>query len=104
MTDKHVTSSKHTLSEDDLDALLGDVDFLEVPSGFTSKVMQDIDALPDYRSDRNGASESGSEATQHKPSKQSEWWHWAALIGGGIPAFLQVLAFIFSAWNVANLG
>ena len=104
MTDKHTTPAKHTLSEDDLDALLGEVDFLEVPTGFTNKVMQGIDELPDYETDRDSTAESSSADTQHKPSQQSEWWQWAALIGGGIPAFLQVLAFIFSAWNVANLG
>jgi len=104
MTDKHTTPAKHTLSEDGLDTLLGEVDFLEVPTGFTSKVMQGIDELPDYETDRNGTSGAGNEGTQHNPSQQPEWWQWAALIGGGIPAFLQVLAFIFSAWNVASLG
>ena len=104
MTDKQTTPAKHTLSEDDLDALLSDVDFLELPTGFTNKVMEGIDELPDYATDRNDTAKSGTKVTQHKPSQQPEWWQWAALIGGGIPAFLQVLAFIFSAWNVASLG
>ena len=104
MTDKHLTPAKHTLSEDDLSALLNEVDFLEVPTGLTNKVMGDIDELPDYATDRISTAESGTEGAQHKPSQQPEWWQWAALIGGGIPAFLQVLAFIFSAWNVTSLG
>jgi len=103
MSNKNHNQTKHRISDDELDALLDEVDSLEVPQQFTNKVMQGIDELPqsvvtaDIQNGRNNASDSIA-----KP--QSEWWQWAALIGGGIPALLQILAFIFSAWNVASLG
>lgn len=79
MTDKH--SKKYTFSDDELDDLLGDIELVAVPDNFTNKVLHEIEV-----------------------SQKSEWWQWLALIGGGIPALLQILAFIFSAWNVASLG
>lgn len=99
MSSKHQNPSVHSVSDDELDALLGEVDFLEVPQQFTNKVMQGIDELPQSAAPSSTSSD-GSNSSQ----SQSEWWQWVALIGGGIPALLQILAFIFSAWNVASLG
>ncbi|PWQ95604.1 hypothetical protein [Leucothrix pacifica] len=92
MTDKYrrpeAQTTPQTISENDLDELLGNVDFAEVPEGFTQQVMQEIDQLP----------------TPVATDQKTQWWQWAALISGGIPALFQLLAFIFSAWNVASLG
>ena len=99
MSNKHNNPSVHSVSDDELDALLGEVDFLEVPQQFTNKVMQGIDELP-----QSAATTSTSSDGSNSSQSQSEWWQWVALIGGGIPALLQILAFIFSAWNVASLG
>ena len=104
MTDKQTKQAMKKLSEDDLASLLGEIDFLEVPTGFTSKVMVGVDELPVYESDQAGNVESNSDVAKSNPAQQPPWWQWAALIGGGIPALMQVLAFIFSAWNIASLG
>ena len=87
MSNKQHNPSTQRVSDHDLDVLLDELDFLEVPQQFTDNVMQQID-----------------ESTQSVIKPKTEWWQWFALIGGGIPAFLQILAFIFSAWNVASLG
>jgi len=104
MTDKHITKHvdipKQTLSDDALDTLLSEVDFLEVPQHFTNKVMQSIDEIADKKATNNGSQHADDQVINAAP----KWWQWAALIGGGIPALMQVLAFIFSAWNVSNLG
>ena len=107
MSNKHQNPSIHSVSDDELDASLGEVDFLEVPQQFTNKVMQEIDELPQSataQSTLGTATTSTSSDASISSESQSEWWQWVALIGGGIPAFLQILAFIFSAWNVASLG
>ena len=107
MSNKHQNPSIHSVSDDELDASLGEVDFLEVPQQFTNKVMQEIDELPQSataQSTLGTATTSTSSDVSISTEPQSEWWQWVALIGGGIPAFLQILAFIFSAWNVASLG
>lgn len=90
MTDKRNQNSQQPLSDDALEALLGETEFAEIPPLFTNKVMQGIDNLPN--------------TLPVESSSKSDWWQWAALIGGGIPALMQVLAFIFSAWNVSSLG
>jgi len=111
MSNKHHHPSIHSVSDDALDALLGGVDFLEVPQQFTNKVMQGIDELPDRAAASNtlntiatSTSSDDANTSVNTALPTSEWWQWAVLIGGGIPAFLQILAFIFSAWNVASLG
>ena len=108
MSNKHQNPSIHSVSDDELDALLGEVDFLEVPQQFTNKVMQGIDELPQSAAAQStldtATTSASSDLSIHSKEPQSEWWQWAALIGGGIPALLQILAFIFSAWNVASLG
>ena len=107
MSNKHQNPSIHSVSDDELDALLGDVDFLDIPQQFTNKVMQGIDELPQSaatQSTLDTATTSASSDGSNSSQPQSEWWQWVALIGGGIPALLQILAFIFSAWNVASLG
>lgn len=88
MTDKHNSKPPYAVSENDLDDLLGNVDFADVPDNFTDDVMQKISEL----------------SAQPEAIQTTQWWQWAALISGGIPALFQILAFIFSAWNVANLG
>ena len=107
MSNKHHNPSAHSVSDNELDALLGEVDFLDVPQQFTNKVMQGIDELPQSATSSStldavttDISSDHSSASKHK----SEWWQWVALIGGGVPALFQILAFIFSAWNVASLG
>ena len=90
----------HTLSDDELEALLNEAEFVEVSQQFTNKVMREIDELPEAVN----ASDNTIDSILSAQSSKSEWWQWVALIGGGIPAFLQILAFIFSAWNVASLG
>ena len=90
MTDKRNINSQQSLSDDALEALLEKAEFAEVPQYFANKVMQEIDGLPD--------------AMPVESHSKSEWWQWAALIGGGIPALMQILAFAFSAWNIASLG
>ena len=103
MSNKPHNQTKHRISEGELDALLGKVDFLEVPQQFTNKVMQGIDELP-QTAVTDHPSKGKDTASDNTAKPQSEWWQWAALIGGGIPALLQILAFIFSMWNVASLG
>jgi len=93
----------HTLSDDELEALLDETEFVEVPQQFTNKVMQEIDELPDAVMAED-ASSNYIDTLLGAQSPKSEWWQWVALVGGGIPALLQILAFIFSAWNVASLG
>ena len=90
----------HTLSDDELEALLNEAEFVEVSQQFTNKVMREIDELPEAVN----ASDNTIDSILSAQSSKSEWWQWVALIGGGIPALLQILAFIFSAWNVASLG
>jgi hypothetical protein len=107
MSNKHQNSSVHSVSDDELDILLGEVDFLEVPQQFTNKVMQRIYELPQSAvapSTLDAITTDTSRDSSNASQPKSEWWQWVALIGGGIPALLQILAFIFSAWNVASLG
>ena len=102
MSNKQSNQSSHTLSDEALDDLLGSTGFVEVPPLFTNKVMQEIDALP--TSDHQESATSKGVNASLDTQSPTEWWQWVALIGGGIPAFLQILMFIFSAWNVASLG
>ena len=107
MSNKHQNPSVHSVSDDELDALLGEGDFLEVPQQFTNKVMQGIDELPQSAAASSTLDTVTTDTSSHSSNAsqpKSEWWQWVALIGGGIPALLQILAFIFSAWNVASLG
>jgi hypothetical protein len=78
---------QHPITDLELEQLLNDNDFAKVPEQFTQQVMASINALP-------------------QPVQQSQptWWQWLALIGGGIPAFMQTIAFMFSAWNIASIG
>ena len=98
-TDKQSATTKQNLSDDVLDALLDEVEFVEIPQNFTNKIMQGIDASPNAKSMDLEMLAEGKEG-----GSPSDWWQWVALIGGGIPALMQVLAFIFSAWNVSSLG
>ena len=105
MTDKN--SKKYTFSDDELDDLLGDIELLAVPENFTNKVLQEIEASDAIAGNTNVAKSAEALAAglvNSQVSQKSEWWQWVALIGGGIPALLQILDFIFSAWNVASLG
>lgn len=80
---------KHTsraLTDSELDELLYTNDSVSPPEDFTQQVMQSIRALPQTK------------------QKQPTWWQWLALTLGGIPAIIQTLAFMFSAWHVAAIG
>lgn len=106
MTEKRNINSQQPLSDDALEALLKEAEFVEVPQYFTNKVMQRIDDLPNALTVESDTSnpESDIPSKPRAAHSKSDWWQWAALIGGGIPALMQVLAFIFSAWSVASLG
>jgi len=78
--------SHKPISDDELETLLTDTDFAQPPEHFVQDVMESINALP------------------NRQVIQPTWWQWLALLGGGIPAFMQTIAFVFSAWNIANLG
>lgn len=80
---KHI---QHIITDAELAHLLEGDAVVQPPQQFTHNVMASINALPDGR-------------TNH-----TTWWQWLALIGGGIPALMQTLAFMFSAWNIANIG
>lgn len=82
-----MTRQTKPMTDDALDKLLSDIDTPPVPEHFSHNVMQAIDALP-------------YENIVAKPS----WWQWLALIGGGIPAIIQLASFIFGAWHIASVG
>jgi len=75
-----------TITDDELDTLLQQTSFAQVPDRFEQHVMMKIDALPETH------------------SSQPTWWQWLALVGGGIPALMQIAGLVFSAWNIANAG
>ncbi|PWQ93088.1 hypothetical protein [Leucothrix arctica] len=81
--------TKHTkpITDDALNELLTNIETPPVPEYFSHNVMQAIEALP-------------SEDIVTKPS----WWQWLALIGGGVPAIMQLATFVFSAWHIASVG
>ena len=82
-----MTKQNNIIDDKALDDLLNGIEVPEVPTHFSHNVMQAIDTLPE-------------EAIVTTPS----WWQWLALIGGGIPALIQLAAFIFSAWNIVSVG
>jgi hypothetical protein len=77
---------QNTITDSELDLLLEETGFVHVPEHFEQQVMESLNALP--------------EPQTNKPA----WWQWLALIGGGIPALMQIAAFVFSAWNIATVG
>ncbi len=73
--------------EDELDRLLR-TPLLTPPPDFAGRVMEHIQHLP---------------AQEMAPHRQPVW-HWLALAAGGIPAVLQLLAFIFGMWAATAAG
>jgi hypothetical protein len=78
--------SKQNSFDDELEQLLQSNNFVQPPQQFTHNVMASINGLPDVH------------------PNYPTWWQWLALIGGGVPALMQTVAFMFSAWNIANIG
>jgi hypothetical protein len=73
-------------TDSELDELLHINASATPPEQFTQQVMASINALP--------------QTIQNRPT----WWQWLALTLGGVPAIMQTLAFMFSAWHVAAIG
>ena len=82
-----MTKQTKPITDDALDELLTNIETPPAPEYFSHNVMQAIDALP-------------SEALTTKPS----WWQWLALIGGGVPAIIQLATFVFGAWHITSVG
>lgn len=77
---------KPIISDNQLELLLKNNNLAHAPDHFTQTVMASINT--------------SNESQKIKPT----WWQWLALIGGGIPALMQTVAFMFSAWSIANIG
>lgn len=75
-----------TFTDNEVDELLNSNAPVTAPAHFTQQVMASINALP--------------QAIQNQPT----WWQWLALTLGGVPAIMQTLGFMFSAWHVATIG
>jgi hypothetical protein len=78
--------NRGTITDSELDELLHINASVSPPEHFTQQVMKSINALP--------------QTILNRPT----WLQWLALTLGGIPAIIQTLAFIFSAWHVAAIG
>jgi len=82
-----MTKHNDLITDEALDALLSDLETPDVPTHFSHNVLQAIDALP-----------------EEQENTSPNWWQWLALIGGGIPALVQLATFIFGAWHVVSVG
>lgn len=93
---------KH-ISDDDLDHLLEETVFTEAPENFTEQVMQAIDDLPQQQQYEHQNITQTQHPTSNQPNNPT-WWQWLALLGGGVPALMQIVAFVFGVWNMASVG
>jgi hypothetical protein len=73
--------------ENELDRLLL-TPLLTPPPDFTARVMRRVEHLP---------------VPQHA-SRWQQAWQWLALAAAGIPAILQLLAFMFAMWAATTAG
>lgn len=78
--------NRKAITDSELDELLHVSASVSPSEHFTQQVMKSINTLP--------------LTVQSRPT----WWQWLALTLGAIPAIIQTLAFIFSAWHVAAIG
>ncbi|MEZ5534241.1 MAG: hypothetical protein R3F02_01325 [Thiolinea sp.] len=85
MNPKH-TPHPSSVDDSELDRLLMDSSFVQVPADFEQKVLQAIDVLPE----RKNAS--------------VRWWQWLALAGSAVPGIMELSAFVFSLWTVSSVG
>jgi hypothetical protein len=73
--------------DDPLERLL-QAEPLDVPQGFSERVMQRITYLP----------------LPAQGSQPLEWLQWLALSGGALAGIGQVLSFVFGIWMVSAAG
>lgn len=76
-----------TPTPDPLDQWL-QTDLLQVPDGFSERVMQHIHKLP----------------LPEQRNKPLDWLQWLALLGGALLGLEQLAAFMFGAWVMGAAG
>jgi hypothetical protein len=62
------------------------MDLVQVPDGFTGRVMQQIHTLP------------------LPAAKSLEWLQWLALAGGVLVGIGQLVGFVFGVWALSTAG
>jgi hypothetical protein len=75
---------------DELDELLGS-DLVQVPDGFSARVMSHINALP-------------ARASTTRATDVQNRFQWLALIGAGLVGVTQLAAFMFGIWFAGTAG
>ncbi|MGB1009109.1 MAG: hypothetical protein ACPGVP_05270 [Thiolinea sp.] len=81
------------LNDEHLDELLNSTHFIRAPDDFVANVMQSIHGESDPVTQSNDDT-----ASMHP------WWQWLALLIAGGPGIAQVVALIFSAWQISSAG